>query len=89
MGGKAKVDDFMRFFMTPGVLHCIGGQGTSKVDWITALEKWVEKGVSPDGMIGSNPATGLSRPICPYPQVAKYKGSGNINDAANLECTSP
>ena len=89
MGGNSKVDDFMRFYMTPGVLHCMGGQGTSKVDWITALEKWVEKGVSPDGMIGSNPASGLSRPICPYPQVAKYIGSGSVNDAANFECVKP
>ncbi|HLK03811.1 MAG TPA: tannase/feruloyl esterase family alpha/beta hydrolase [Candidatus Acidoferrum sp.] len=62
---------------------------------VTALETWVEKGTAPSAIIATkyvsdDPAKGakLSRPICPYPQVAKYKGSGDPNDAANFSCAA-
>ena len=61
----------------------------------TALELWVEKGAAPSSLIatkyaGFGPASGVkfTRPVCPYPQVAKYKGSGDPNDAANFSCAA-
>jgi feruloyl esterase len=59
------------------------------------LERWVETGMSPDRIIatkysaGSSPAVVRTRPLCPYPQIATYKGSGNTDDAANFACTEP
>ena len=53
-------------------------------DSIGTLEKWVEKGVAPDTMLGVG--QGMTRPLCPYPQVAEYKGSGDLKDAANWAC---
>jgi feruloyl esterase len=59
-----------------------------------ALEQWVEKGIAPDKIIATkfvndlDPGQGvkLTRPLCPYPQIAKYNGSGDTNDAANFAC---
>ena len=63
-------------------------------DLFSALVGWVEQGVAPDRLIGSGPSPldatkTLTRPLCPYPQQAKYKGSGDTNDAANFECSVP
>ncbi|WP_213979090.1 tannase/feruloyl esterase family alpha/beta hydrolase [Sphingomonas sp. dw_22] len=65
-----------------------------KHDLMLALEQWVEKGVAPQMFIGSgkapnDPATTMSRPLCPYPQAARYKGTGDINDARRFECATP
>jgi len=62
-------------------------------DIFTALEQWVEKGVAPQRVIGTgrsadDPAKPLTRPLCPYPQVARYRGSGDVNDAANFSCSA-
>jgi feruloyl esterase len=62
-----------------------------------ALERWVEQGTAPEAIIatkvknGMNPANGIerTRPLCAYPKVARYKGSGNPEDAANFECVEP
>lgn len=77
--------DWMRLFMVPGMAHCGGGPGVNTFDSIGTLEKWVEKGVAPDQMMGTG-AQGLTRPLCPYPQYAEYKGSGDLKDAANWAC---
>jgi len=72
--------------------HCGGGDGPNTFDTVTALEQWVEKGKAPDQIIASHSAAGKvdrTRPLCPYPQVAKYKGSGSIDDAANFDCKAP
>ena len=53
------------------------------------MEAWREKGVAPAQITGFNPQSGLSRPLCPYPQYAKYKGTGNMKDASNWSCTAP
>jgi feruloyl esterase len=61
-------------------------------DKVAALEQWVEHGTAPDVMIASHRTNGKvdrTRPLCPYPQVAKYKGSGSIDDAANFACAAP
>jgi feruloyl esterase len=61
---------------------------------LSALEAWVERGVPPAKLIGkgtaaNDPATPLTRPLCPYPQTARYRGRGDPNDAANFSCTMP
>jgi len=76
MGGSIKVTNSMRLFMAPGMNHCGGGDGPSEFDSVEALEQWVEKGKAPD----------RTRPLCPYPQVAKYTGSGSTDEAANFVC---
>jgi feruloyl esterase len=81
---------FFRLFMAPGMFHCGGGVGCSSFDKLTPLIQWVEQGTAPDQIIGArivNGKTIRTRPLCPYPQVAKYKGSGSIDDAANFVCT--
>ncbi len=98
------VPDFYRLFMVPGMAHCAGGLGPNSFgnagpapimdadhDMISALERWVEKGVAPDKIIGTGPVAGdpskkLTRPLCPYPRVARYNGTGDPNDAASFSC---
>ena len=81
--------DWMRLFMVPGMAHCGGGPGVNTFDSIGALEKWVEKGIAPDTMMGKNNVGTLTRPLCQYPQAAEYKGSGDLKDAANWACKPP
>jgi feruloyl esterase len=81
--------DFARLFMAPGMGHCGGGPGPNTLDGLTALENWVEKKQAPQQIIASHATNGQvdrTRPLCPYPQVAVYKGSGSIDDAANFAC---
>jgi hypothetical protein len=87
MGPSAK--DFYRLFMVPGMLHCGGGAGTSTFDALTPLVEWVERGTAPAAIAASRVADGKvvrTRPLCPYPQTAIYKGSGSTDDAANFTC---
>jgi feruloyl esterase len=84
----ANQSDWMRLFMAPGMGHCGGGPGVNSFDSIGTLEKWVEKGIAPDTMLGTG-ANGMTRPLCPYPQAAEYKGSGDLKDAANWSCKAP
>jgi len=81
--------DFVRLFMAPGMAHCRGGVGPNTFDTIGTLEAWREKGAPPAEITAFNPESGLSRPLCPYPQFAKYTGTGNMKDAANWKCTVP
>jgi pimeloyl-ACP methyl ester carboxylesterase len=81
--------DAVRLFMVPGMGHCGGGDGTSTFDMLAALDQWVEKGKAPDQIPASRVKDGVTdrtRPLCPYPQVATYKGSGSIDEAANFVC---
>jgi feruloyl esterase len=91
MGGYDKTRDFYRLFMAPGMGHCGGGPGPAlnQVDAVIALEQWVEKGVAPDKLMATHNTGGKvdrTRPLCPYPQVARYKGAGSIDDAASFAC---
>ena len=82
----------VRLFMVPGMGHCGGGEGPNEFDSLAALEQWVEKGKAPDQIVASHLTNGKvdrTRPLCPFPQVAKYKGTGSIGDAANFECKEP
>jgi feruloyl esterase len=83
---------FARLFMAPGMNHCGGGPGPNTLDTLGALEKWAEHGEAPDQIVAShatNRVVDRTRPLCPYPQVAKYKGSGSIDEAANFICAAP
>jgi feruloyl esterase len=85
------VPDFYRLFMVPGMAHCGGGAGASKFDMVGALEQWVEQGKAPAQVAASrvvNGKTDRTRPLCPFPEVSRYKGSGDPNDAANFTCKS-
>jgi len=92
MGNRAEVESFYRLFMVPGMGHCSGGVGPSKFDMVTALENWSEKGQAPDQVMASrvdkDGKVDMTRPLCPYPQVAKYTGTGSINEAKNFYCTA-
>jgi feruloyl esterase len=81
--------DFARLFMVPGMAHCRGGDGPHTFDTIAVMEQWREQGITPTQMAGSNPQSGLTRPLCAYPQFAKYKGTGDLKDAKNWACTAP
>jgi feruloyl esterase len=84
LGSINQVKNNYRLFMVPGMNHCGGGDGPSTFDALAALEQWVESGKAPDRIIASKP--GQTRPLCPYPQTAVYKGSGSIDDASNFVC---
>jgi hypothetical protein len=100
--GQKDTDSFLRLYMAPGVLHCGGGPGPDSFGWVgstdpthsmnAALEQWVEKGTGPGTIIASKfegqdrTHAKMTRPLCPYPQAAKYKGSGDTNDAASFTC---
>jgi feruloyl esterase len=90
--GRERADQFARLFMAPGVAHCRGGPGPDTFDAVGALEAWVESGVAPNSLIASRVVNGKvdrTRPLCSYPQVAVYKGSGSTDDAAHFECRVP
>jgi pimeloyl-ACP methyl ester carboxylesterase len=86
--GTKETKEFYRLFMVPGMFHCAGGVGCGTVDWFTPLIDWVEKGTAPDKLIGAR-ETKRTRPLCPYPEVARYKGTGSIDAAENFACQAP
>ncbi len=100
------VDNFYRLFMVPGMGHCGGGAGPNTFgnrvgapadadhDIVVALDRWVEKGVAPEQIIGTgksvtDAAKTLTRPLCAYPKTAHYNGSGDPNDASSFTCRVP
>jgi feruloyl esterase len=90
--GDAATSEFYRYYMVPGMAHCREGIGCGNVDWLAPLVDWVEKGVAPGALIGQgNDSSGntRSRPICLYPEVPRYKGTGDINNAENFGCVKP
>jgi feruloyl esterase len=89
MGGAAKANDSVRLFMVPGMGHCRGGDGTDTFDPVAALDGWVTTGKAPDQIPASHLTKGVvdkTRPLCPYPEVATYNGTGDTNLAANFNC---
>ena len=90
-GGYAQTQEFYRHFMAPGVAHCGGGVGPQPQNQFQAVVDWVENGQAPQTLLATKTLTGggtQSRPLCPYPEVAKYKGSGSTDDAANFTCAT-
>ncbi|MBT9332822.1 tannase/feruloyl esterase family alpha/beta hydrolase [Paracidobacterium acidisoli] len=90
--GQAEAAEDYRLFMVPGMNHCGGGDGTSHFDMLTALEQWREQGRAPESVPASHTTDGRvdrTRPLCPYPQVARYRGTGSTDEAANFSCALP
>ncbi|HEX5230247.1 MAG TPA: tannase/feruloyl esterase family alpha/beta hydrolase [Bryobacteraceae bacterium] len=84
--------EFFRLFMVPGMSHCAGGIGPDRNDAVTAIVDWVEKGKAPESIVASkvvDKQVVRTRPLCPYPQVARYSGQGSIDQAANFRCVAP
>jgi feruloyl esterase len=85
-------DDWMRLFLMPGVGHCRGGVGPDQADFLGAMERWREAGQAPAAITATRAAgqgrTEMTRPLCPYPQVAKYTGAGSTDDARNFGCAA-
>jgi feruloyl esterase len=84
--------DFFRLFMVPGMFHCRGGVGADRFDALTAVIDWVERGVLPQSLTATRVEDGQvtrTRPLCPYPQVARYGGSGSVDAAASFACADP
>jgi feruloyl esterase len=92
MGGAEKTSKFARLFLAPGVGHCGGGAGPAPYGQLDALLSWVEEGKAPVTLTAARSdqsgAVTRSRPLCQYPLVAKYKGTGSTDDAANFVCST-
>jgi feruloyl esterase len=89
LGGASRVQGSYRLFMAPGMGHCSGGEGPNSFDAVSAIEQWVEHGVAPDRIVASHATNGAvdrTRPLCPYPQVAVYSGTGSSDQAENFSC---
>ena len=90
--GPEQAASSIRLFMAPGMAHCNGGVGPSSFDALAALEQWVEQGRAPAQIVASRLTDGKvdrTRPLCPYPQVAQYKGTGSTDEAQNWVCGAP
>lgn len=99
-GGDAS--NFARFFRVPGMGHCSGGPATDQFDVLTPLVQWVEQGQAPARIVASARGAGnagganadlpaswsatRTRPLCPYPQVARYNGTGSLESADSFSC---
>jgi feruloyl esterase len=85
-------DGFFRLFMAPGMQHCSGGPGPNQFNAVAVMERWVESGLAPDQILAihvTDNRVDLTRPWCPYPQVAVWKGVGSTADAGNFVCRPP
>lgn len=101
---RGRAADFARLYPVPGMGHCSGGPATDQADFISPLVAWVEQGQAPGALVatargagnpggvnGDVPASwspSRTRPLCPYPKVARYKGEGDVEQAASWVCTS-
>jgi len=89
--GADRVSRSYRLFMAPGMGHCGGGEGPNQFDALAGLERWVEHDAPPDAIPASHSTNGRvdrTRPLCSYPRVATYNGSGSVDDAANFTCAA-
>jgi feruloyl esterase len=92
MGGREAIDGFFRLFLFPGLGHCTGGPGPGFVDRLEVMEAWVAKGQAPDVIVGQHLTKGVvdrTRPVYPYPIVARYRDSGDPKDAASFAPSRP
>lgn len=91
-GGPEQVREWFRVFMVPGMFHCRGGNAPNTFELLPELIKWVEQGEAPDRVVATqNGPDGVirTRPLFPYPAVARYTGKGDVNDAANWVSSAP
>jgi feruloyl esterase len=102
--GEESVAGFTRMYLFPGGYHCGGGDGPFTVDLLSPIMAWVERRMAPDALLAAHTAGGpggrgpgpaarsapdRTRPVFPYPRIARYKGKGSIDDAANFEGANP
>jgi len=89
--GARRARDNVRLFMVAGMTHCAGGAGPSAIDFLGAIDRWVETGEAPERLVAANPpsAPKRTRPLCPYPQLAQYTGSGSTDEEQNFRCEAP
>lgn len=86
-GGLEAASKWSQFYFVPGMAHCGGGPSLDQFDLLGAMVNWVEKGTAPTSVIATGKAfPGRSRPLCPYPKHAYYKGHGDTEDATSFEC---
>ena len=89
-----RTQNYARLYMVPGMYHCSGGPGPNTFDALTPLVTWVETGVAPETLVATKfvndtpPAVQMTRPLCVFPKVAKYTGSGSTSIAANFTCVA-
>jgi len=91
-GNGTKTTDAIRLFLAPGMSHCGGGEGPNQFDKVAAMEMWVEKGKAPETIVASHSKDGKvvrTRPLCAYPRIAVYNGSGSTDEAASFTCQLP
>lgn len=92
-GSRPATEGFMRMFLVPGMDHC-GAIGGGLKDWdrLAPLVRWVEQGQAPDRIVAGQTLPGgavRTRPLCPYPQQARWTGSGSTEEASNFVCAAP
>jgi len=91
--GESETRQFFRLFMAPGMGHCSGGPGPNSLDALSALETWVERGTAPEAIVAARRRADGSiertRPLCVYPNVARWNGRGSSDEAANFACAQP
>lgn len=78
----------MRYFLLPGVEHCGGGPGASPIPLLDAIDSWVNTGATPQTLVGAKPDGSVKRLHCAWPNVARFKGAGDVNDPANWQCVA-
>ena len=82
--------EYSRLYMLPGMFHCAGGPAPDRADWLEAIRAWVEDGKAPERLVSlqldESGGTARTRPICPYPQIASYRGKGDPDDEASFAC---
>jgi len=91
MGGPARTAGFARLFLVPGMGHCGGGEGPNSFDMVGAIEQWVEKSKAPEQIVASHLTGGAvdrTRPLCPYPLAAVWKGSASTDSASSFVCAA-
>ena len=91
VGDRTRTQAFFRVFLVPGMGHCRGGPGTDTFDPVAALAAWVEHGQAPAEIIATHQTSGRvdrSRPLCPYPEQARYQGAGVLNEASSYACAA-
>jgi hypothetical protein len=95
---RAQADDQLRLYMAPGMDHCSGGEGVSRFDTLGVIDRWATTGIAPHAiraeraaspMPGAPQLPPLSRPLCPWPLVERFAGSGERSDAASFTCSMP
>jgi feruloyl esterase len=85
-GSVPGAQDSVRLFLAPGVYHCGGGPGPDRMDLLGAIDAWVQTGKAPETLLATKAGAKISRPLCPYPAMPHFKGSGDPDDAASFEC---